>query len=79
MIKEFYQQLQSLLNKLKPKDIIILMGDFNAKIGADNTGCEEIMGKQGLGQMTENGELFADICHDSAGDWRQCFLRQAYS
>ena len=32
--KEFYKQLQNLLTKLKPKDFTILMGDFNAKIGA---------------------------------------------
>ena len=40
----------------------ILMGDFNAKIGSDNTGYEDIMGTHGLGQMNENGERFADLC-----------------
>ena len=44
------------------KDITIVMGDFNAKIGADNTGYEDTMGTQGLGQMNENGEHFADMC-----------------
>ena len=38
------------------------MGDLNAKIGADNTGYEQVMGKHGLGRMTENGEQFADFC-----------------
>ena len=38
------------------------MGDFNAKIGRDNTGYEEVMGQQGLGEMNENGERFADLC-----------------
>ena len=38
------------------------MGDFNAKIGMDNTGHEVIMGTHGLGQMNENGERFADLC-----------------
>ena len=42
--EEFYEQLQNLLYKLKPKDITIIMGDFNAKIDAENTGHEEIMG-----------------------------------
>nr|KAG5700998.1 hypothetical protein BaRGS_022709 [Batillaria attramentaria] len=40
----------------------ILMGDFNAKIGSDNTGYENTMGTLGLGQMNENGERFADFC-----------------
>ena len=31
------------------------MGDFNAKIGSDNTGYDEVMGRQGLGEMNENG------------------------
>ncbi|GFR99482.1 craniofacial development protein 2 [Elysia marginata] len=38
------------------------MGDFNAEIGADNKGYEEIMGTHGIGQMNENGERFADLC-----------------
>ena len=38
------------------------MGDFNAKIGSDNKGYEEIMGKHGIGEMNENGERFADLC-----------------
>jgi endonuclease/exonuclease/phosphatase family metal-dependent hydrolase len=40
----------------------IIMGDMNAKIGANNMGKEEIMGKEGLGSMNENGELFTDFC-----------------
>ena len=38
------------------------MGDFNAKIGANNTGYNKVMGTQGLGYMNENGERFADLC-----------------
>ena len=40
----------------------LMMEDFNAKIGADNTGYDDIMGTQGLGVMNENGERFADLC-----------------
>ena len=59
---DFYDQLQSVLDRQRAKDINILMGDFNAKIGSDNTGYEDIMGAHGLGQMNENGERFADLC-----------------
>ncbi|GFR95809.1 craniofacial development protein 2 [Elysia marginata] len=58
----FYQQLQAELDNKKTNDITILMGDFNAKIGADNKGYEEIMGTHGIGQINENGERFADLC-----------------
>ena len=51
-----------MLDKRGAKDVIILMGDFNAKIGMDNTDYKDIMGTHGLGQMNENSERFADLC-----------------
>nr|KAG5707099.1 hypothetical protein BaRGS_011810 [Batillaria attramentaria] len=39
----FYSRLQSIVEKYPERDITIMMGD-NAKIGADNTGYEDIMG-----------------------------------
>ena len=59
---DFYQQLQAVLDRRGAKDITILMGDFNAKIGMDNTGYEDFMWAHGLGQINENGERFADLC-----------------
>ena len=38
------------------------MGDFNAKIGSNNRAYEEVMGTHGIGDMNENGEMFADLC-----------------
>ena len=38
------------------------MGDFNAMIGNINTGYEDVMGQQGIGEMDHNGERFADLC-----------------
>ena len=58
----FCNRLQTILDKLKEKDMTVLMGDFNAKIGADNRGYEEVMGRYGIGEMNENGEMFADLC-----------------
>ena len=40
----------------------ILMGDLNAKIGSDNIRYKEVMGRQGLGKMKENGDMLADFC-----------------
>ena len=59
---QFYNRLQSILYKLKEKDMTILMRDLNTKIGADNHGYEEVMGRHGLCEMNENGEMFADLC-----------------
>ena len=43
-------------------DVLMVIGDLNAKVGRDNTGREDHMGKHGSGEMNENGELFADFC-----------------
>ena len=61
----FYNRLSTIIQDRPKRNIIILMGDFNAKIGSDNRGYEEIMGKQGLGEMNDNGERFADLCATS--------------
>ncbi|VDP50709.1 unnamed protein product [Schistosoma margrebowiei] len=47
---QFYERLQSIIEKCPRKDLTILMGDQNAKVGIDNTGYEDIMGRHGLGQ-----------------------------
>ena len=50
------------LPNLSERDINILMGDRNAKVGSDNTGYEEFMGKYSLGAMKDNGERFGNLC-----------------
>jgi hypothetical protein len=62
---KFYDQLQAVMQGVSRKDIAIVMGDFNAKVGEANTGYESIMGKHGVGAMNENGEIFADFCLDN--------------
>ncbi|KAJ3614823.1 hypothetical protein NHX12_018393 [Muraenolepis orangiensis] len=62
---QFYNQLYTILQDRKGKDIIILMGDMNAKIGGNNNGFEPVMGREGLGTMNANGERFAAACADN--------------
>jgi len=58
----FYDALQATIDKVPRSDVSIVLGDMNAKVGEDNSGREENMGKHGVGSMNENGELFADFC-----------------
>ena len=58
----FYNRLQEIIDKLPQKDVNVLMGDSNAKIGSCNKGYETVMGRQGLGIMNDNGGKFADLC-----------------
>ena len=58
----FYSQLQEQIDRTPRHDILIVMGDLNAKVGADNVGYESCMGREGVGEMTDNGQRFADMC-----------------
>ena len=40
----------------------MVMGDLNAKVGNNNTKKEKVMGKFGVGVMTDNGERLCDFC-----------------
>lgn len=59
----FYEQLSTTLDQISKGDIVILMGDFNAKIGSDNSNYESIMGKHALGNTrSDNGERLVELC-----------------
>lgn len=59
----FYNQLEAALNATPGGDLKILLGDFNAKVGSDNSNLQSFMGSQGLGQSrNENGERLVDLC-----------------
>ena len=58
----FYEQLQKEIETVPQHDILVVMGDANAKVGNSNDGWERIMGKEGLGTMNENGMRLAEMC-----------------
>ncbi|XP_018649407.1 putative bucentaur [Schistosoma mansoni] len=59
---QFYPRLQSIIAKSSRKNLTILMGDLNAKVGVNNTGYEDIIGRHGLGERNKNGERLANLC-----------------
>ncbi|VDP59206.1 unnamed protein product [Schistosoma curassoni] len=68
---QFYDRLQSIIEKCPTKDMTILMGDFNAKVGTDNTGHEDIMGRHGLGERDENAMTAEKAARE--GNMRQLY------
>ena len=58
----WYEQLQQAVASVPQHDMLVIMGDMNAKVGADNTGRERAMGKHGCGVINENGERLVDFC-----------------
>ena len=59
---DFYNQLQAVMDAVPSHDIKILMGDFNAQVGDDTQGYEDIIGKEAMGTRTNNGERLLDLC-----------------
>ncbi|VDP67696.1 unnamed protein product [Schistosoma mattheei] len=58
---QFYERLQSIIEKCPRKGLTILMEDLNAEVGINNIGYEDIMGRYGLGERNEIGERFANL------------------
>ncbi|VDP87076.1 unnamed protein product [Schistosoma mattheei] len=69
---QFYEQLQSVVEKCPRKDLTILMGDLNAKVGIDNTGGEDIMGRHGLTGREKRkwGKICKSMCIQQIGHRR---------
>ena len=51
---DFYNELQDLLEKLPGRDVNIVMGDANVKLGGCNVGYEDVMDRFADGTKTEN-------------------------
>ncbi|XP_062597006.1 craniofacial development protein 2-like [Saccostrea cucullata] len=58
----FYEELQRAVEETPVHDILIILGDLNAKIGTNNKGKESIMGKHGCGVINNNGSRLEDFC-----------------
>lgn len=54
---KFYSKIIEALKKLPKKDLIITMGDFNAKVGEGRSG--NLIGSHGIGVRNERGELLS--------------------
>ena len=66
MKEEWYDQLQAAVLKVPQHDVLLIMGDMNAKTGSDNTDRERAMGREGCGIINDNfvssEHLFCTLC-----------------
>ena len=58
---DWYEQLQHGVPRIPRHDLLLIMGDSNAKFGSDNSNCEAAMGKHGCGSINDNGEMLVDF------------------
>ena len=63
-VEWFYEDLQELLELKPKKDVLFIIGDWNAKVGSQET--PGVMGKFGLGVQNEAGQRLIEFCQENA-------------
>ena len=63
-VEHFYEDLQGLLELTPKKDVPFLIGDWNAKVGSQET--PGVIGKFGLGVWNEAGQRLIEFCQENA-------------
>uniref|UniRef100_A0A8D8LPD3 Craniofacial development protein 2 n=1 Tax=Cacopsylla melanoneura TaxID=428564 RepID=A0A8D8LPD3_9HEMI len=59
-VELFYDQINEALKIVKKNDILLVMGDFNSKIGQGSNGLN--VGQYGLGERNERGDRLIQFC-----------------
>lgn len=60
-IEAFYGRLEEVLTDIPNRDLLFILGDFNAKVGKSSE-VERAVGKFGLGQRNERGDRLLEFC-----------------
>ena len=63
-VEWFYENLQDLLELTPQKDVLFIIGDWNAKVGSQET--PGVTGKYGLGMQNEAGQRLIEFCQENA-------------
>ena len=63
-VEWFYEDLQDLLELTPPTNVLFIIGDWNAKVGSQET--PGVTGKFGLGVQNEAGKRLTELCQDNA-------------
>ena len=62
-VEWFYEDLQDLLEVTPKKDVLFIIGDWNAKGGSQET--PRVTGKFGLGVQNEAGQRLIEFCKEN--------------
>ena len=62
-VEQFYEDLQDLLELTPKKDVLFIIGDWNAKVGSQET--PGITGKFGLGVQNEARQRLIEFCQEN--------------
>ena len=62
-VERFYEDLQNLLELTPNKDVLFMIGGWNAKVGSQET--PGVTGKFGLGTWNEAGQRLIEVCQEN--------------
>ena len=73
-VERFYEDLQGLLELIPKKDVLFIIGDWNAKVGSQET--PGVTGKFGLGMRNEAGQRLIEFCQENTLDIANTLFQQ---
>ncbi|XP_063613563.1 uncharacterized protein LOC134786815 [Penaeus indicus] len=59
---QFYEELEAKIRQIPAKEHLFLLGDFNARVGADHDPWPRCIGHFGVGNINENGQRLLELC-----------------
>ena len=62
-VEQFYEDLEDLLELTPKKDVLFIIGDWNAEVGSQET--PGVTGKFGLGVRNEAGQRLIEFCQEN--------------
>ena len=62
-VERFYEDLQELLELKSKKDVLFIIGDWNSKVGSQET--PGVTGKFGLELWNEAGQRLIEFCQEN--------------
>ena len=58
----FYENLDAIVKNTPADDRLILLGDYNARVGAEYSSWPTCLGHFGIGKVNENGQRLLEFC-----------------
>ncbi|KAI8780521.1 craniofacial development protein 2 [Biomphalaria glabrata] len=62
VIAKFFEELNSILLDIPKTEKLLILGDFNARVGSDDDIWKGVLGKFGIGRCNSNGLLLLQTC-----------------
>ena len=59
---EFYRELQKEISKAPAGDVLITLGDWNARVGVRDDVWREVLGPHGFAERNDNGDRVLELC-----------------